>query len=69
LIAIIYKPEYVDVILHEKMKDLSEATAKELARKSTNNLDKKPENTNGENLVLPARLPSIASINSALSGI
>lgn len=51
------------------MKDLSEATAKELARKSTNNLDKKPENTNGENLVLPARLPSIASINSALSGI
>jgi hypothetical protein len=34
LIAEIYKPEYVDIILQEKMKDLSESLAKEKANKA-----------------------------------
>jgi hypothetical protein len=71
LIADLYKPEYVDVILHEKTEDLGESLAKEKAReqakKGVNN--SQVNNASDEpGAAIPPKFPSKVSINSALEG-
>lgn len=71
LIAGLYKPEYVDVILHEKTEDLGESLAKEKAREQAKNVVKNNQvnNADGKNgVAFSSKLSSKRSINSALEG-